>query len=128
MHQKIRILVGYDGSLQSKKALNEAASIAKDFSGFVKVVTVYGRGAKGKAEANGDEVEQTLKRDSIAHEVDLVEGSDPAKTLEATCKRENFDLVVVGSRGLGKTVSMFLGSVSSHVVANAQCNVLVVKK
>ena len=40
MNDRIRILVGYDGSLQSKKALKEAITIAMHFSGFIKVVNV----------------------------------------------------------------------------------------
>ncbi len=128
MYDKIRILVGYDASLQSKKALSEAITIAKEFSGFIKVVSVFGKDAKNKAETSSAQVEDILKREKIAYEVKLVFDADPAKTLENTAKKENFDLIVVGSRGLGKTVSMLLGSVSRHVVTNAQCNVLVVKK
>jgi nucleotide-binding universal stress UspA family protein len=43
-------------------------------------------------------------------------------------KQENIDLIVVGNRGLGRTVALLLGSVSRKVVSDAYCNVLVVKK
>ena len=128
MRDKMRILVGYDASLQSKKALNEAVALASDFFGFVKVISVYGRGLRERAELNVIEVKEVLNQKKVAHDVELVLGSNPAKVLELAAKRENFDLIVVGSRGLGNTVSMLLGSVSRHVVTNAQCNVLVVKK
>ena len=128
MRDKMRILVGYDASLQSKKALSEAVSLASDFFGFVKVISVYGKGMRERAELNVIEVKEVLNREKVAHDVELVLGSNPAKVLELAAKRENFDLIVVGSRGLGNTVSMLLGSVSRHVVTNAQCNVLVVKK
>jgi len=127
MHDKIRILVGYDASLQSKKALNEAVTIAKNFSGFIKVISVYGRGMREKAETSVIEVKETLKREKVAYDVEVVLGSSPAEILEITAKKENFDLIVMGSRGLGNTMSMLLGSVSRHVVSNAHCNVLVVK-
>ena len=127
MHDRIRMLVGYDASLQSKRALNEAITIAKNFSGFVKVISVYGRGMKEKAETSLIEVKETLKREEVAYEVEVVLGSNPAETLENTAKRENFELIIIGSRGLGNTMSMLLGSVSRHVVSNAACNVLVVK-
>jgi nucleotide-binding universal stress UspA family protein len=55
-------------------------------------------------------------------------GSNAARALQNTAEHENFDLIVVGSRGLGSKVSILLGSVSRRVVANANCNVLVVKK
>jgi len=127
MQDKIRILVGYDASLPSKKAVNEAITIARNFSGFIKVINVYGRGLREKAETSVIEVKENLKREKVAYEVEVVQGSNPAKILEVTAKKENFDLIVIGSRGLGNTVSMFLGSVSRQVVSNAHCNVLVVK-
>lgn len=127
MQDKIRIFVGYDASLQSKKALNEAITIAKNFSGFIKVISVYGRGMQEKAETSVIEVKETLKRGEVAYEVELIQGSNPAKILDTIAKEENFDLIAIGSRGLGNTASMLLGSVSRQVVSNAQCNVLVVK-
>lgn len=127
MRDKIRILVGYDASLQSKRALNEAISIAKRFSGYIKVINVYGRGMKEKAETSVIEVKEVLKREEIVYDVDLIQGSHPAKILEVTAKKENFDLIAVGSRGLGPAASMLLGSVSRHVVSNAHCDVIVVK-
>ena len=42
-------------------------------------------------------------------------------------KEENMDLIVIGRRGLGQLEGMILGSVSSYVVANAECPVLTVK-
>jgi nucleotide-binding universal stress UspA family protein len=127
MQDKIRILVGYDDSLQSKKALNEAITIAKRFSGFIKVVSVYARGMLEKAETSVIEVKETLKKGEVAYEVELIQGSSPAKILDTKAKEEKFDLIAIGSRGLGNTASMLLGSVSRQVVSNAQCNVLVVK-
>jgi nucleotide-binding universal stress UspA family protein len=128
MNDRIRILVGYDGSLQSKKALKEAITIATRFSGFIKVVNVYEKEKKKEVEGAISEAEQNLKTEKVGHESLLVLGSNPAKTLVTMAKQENFDLIAVGSRGLGNKVSMLLGSVSKQAVSNAYCNVLVVKK
>jgi nucleotide-binding universal stress UspA family protein len=128
MNERIRILVGYDDSLQSKKALKEAITISKHFSGFIKVVNVYERGKKKEAEAAILVAEQNLQQEKVAYDSLLALGSNPAKTLVIMAKQENFDLIVVGCRGLGSKVSMLLGSVSKQVVSNAYCNVLVVKK
>lgn len=127
MLDKIRILVGYDESPQSRNAVDEAITLARCFSGFVKVVHVYGKGLEGKAKTAVIEVQEKLKTGGVAHEVSLVLGSSPAKTLLAIAKEENFSLIVVGSRGLGNTMSMLLGSVSKQIVTDADCNVLVVK-
>jgi len=128
MNDRVRILVGYDGSLQSKKALKEAIILAEHFSGFVRVVNVYQKGKKEEAEEAILEAEQSLKQEKVTHDSLLVLGSNPAETLVIMAKQENFELIVVGSRGLGHKVSILLGSVSKQVVSNANCNVLVVKK
>lgn len=128
MNDRIRILVGYDGSLQSKKALKEAITIAKHFSGFIKVVNVYEKGKKKEAEAAILEAEQSLEQEKAAHESLLALGSNPAKTLVIMAKQENFELIAVGCRGLGRKVSILLGSVSKQIPSNAYCNVLIIKK
>jgi nucleotide-binding universal stress UspA family protein len=129
MNDRIRILVGYDASLQSKKALKEAITIAMHFSGFIKVVYVYEKEKKKKeAEATILEAQQSLEKEKVAYESLLVLGSNPAKTLVTMAKQENFELIAVGSRGLGRRMDILLGSVSKQVVSNAYCNVLVAKK
>jgi len=127
MYDKIRILVGYDESPQSKNAVKEAIAIATCFSGFVKVIYVYGKGMEGKAETAVVEVKEKLNEAKVEHDVSLVLGSNPAKALLTIAKKENIALIVVGNRGLGNTLSLLLGSVSKQIVANSHCNVLVVK-
>ncbi|MCW4009186.1 MAG: universal stress protein [Candidatus Bathyarchaeota archaeon] len=128
MFPKIRILVGVDGSPQAKKALVEAVTVADLFSGFIRIVTFYEKGNEKKAHEVIEEAINALENRSIKYEAESVFGSNPAKALVAMAKQDNFDLIVVGSRGLGGKVSMLLGSVSKQVVSDAQCNVLVVKK
>ncbi len=53
------------------------------------------------------------------------EGKNPAKVLIE--RSHEADLVVVGSRGHGGFMGMLLGSVSQHLVADAQCPVVVVR-
>ncbi len=128
MKDKMKILVGIDGSEHSKKAFLEATNIARRFSGFVKVITVYDRGMDKKAEKILDEAEQYLKRERMNYDVSSILGSNPSRALVNIAKHENFDLIVVGSRGLGSAASILLGSVSKQVVSKAHCDVLVVKK
>ncbi len=130
MLEKMRILVGVDGSVQSRKALLEAVSIAKHFSGFIKILMVYEKGNEKKAEATLNDAKRALEAEGITYDYELasVVGSTPSRVLVTMAKQENFELIVIGSRGLSGRVSMLLGSVSRQVVGNAQCNVLVVKK
>lgn len=51
----------------------------------------------------------------------------PADKIIETSNQENFDLIVIGSRGLGGVKEFFLGSVSDRVADEASCPVLIVK-
>ncbi|MEN9216515.1 MAG: universal stress protein [Gloeomargarita sp. HHBFW_bins_162] len=51
---------------------------------------------------------------------------DPKTIICETARRENCDLIVVGSRNLGFLHRLMTGSVSDFVVHHAQCSVLVV--
>ena len=81
MFGKIRILVCYDESLQSRKALTEAISIAKHFSGFIKIVNVYEKGKEKEAEMTIIEAKQNLEKEDVSYDVSLVLSSNPAKAL-----------------------------------------------
>jgi nucleotide-binding universal stress UspA family protein len=128
MISKTKILVGVDGSEQSKKALAEAVTIAKCFSGSIKAVTVFQQGRENKAEQILSEAKQLLEKEKVEYATISILGSNPARALQSIAKEENLDLIVVGNRGLGGTASLLLGSVSRQVVTDAVCNVLVVKK
>jgi nucleotide-binding universal stress UspA family protein len=56
----------------------------------------------------------------------LVEGRPSDRIIE-TAKTEDFDLVVMGSRGLGGIKEFLLGSVSDRVADEVPCPVLIVK-
>jgi nucleotide-binding universal stress UspA family protein len=128
MKDKMKILVGIDGSEHSKRALTEALEVSKKFSAFVKVINVYGQGMDKEAKKVLEEAEQYLKKEKIEHSLESIPGSNPSRALITVAKHENFDLIVVGSRGLGSLTSFLLGSVSKQVVSKAHCDVLVVKK
>ena len=57
----------------------------------------------------------------------LLRGRAADKIIE-TANEGNFDLIVVGSRGLGGIKEIFLGSVSDRVADEARCPVLIVKE
>lgn len=128
MKDNMRILVGIDGSDHSLWALMEAINIAKKFSGFLKVITVYRQGKEEDAERSQQKTKQYLEKEKINSTFSAILGSNPSRALVETAKNENFDLIVVGSRGLGSVTSFLLGSVSRKVVSDAPCDVLVVKK
>jgi nucleotide-binding universal stress UspA family protein len=128
MKEKMKILVGVDGSDYSTWALMEAISIAKKFSGHVKVITVYKRGQDDEATKTQTKAKQLLDEEQIDSSLSAILGSNPSRALVDIAQNENFNLIVVGSRGLGSAAAFLLGSVSKQVVSKASCDVLVVKK
>lgn len=52
---------------------------------------------------------------------------DPGTTILDFCKKEKFDTIVMGSRGMGKFKELVLGSVSNKVVHHSLCPVMIVK-
>lgn len=106
------IIVGVDGSPQSRGALEVATRMAQRFATSLRVVV----GLRGK-DVDSEEVCH------LAPDVDLVD-MHPVEAL-ATNAQQN-DLLVVGSRGLHGLRA--LGSVSERVAHQARCSVLVVRK
>ena len=72
------------------------------------------------------EAERSLRESGFETEARVLQG-DPRTALVEVAKVENIDLVVVGSHGRSGVAKLLMGSVASHVVTHAPCNVLVVK-
>lgn len=78
--------------------------------------------------------EQILSRGRLAAEVKGVDSpnlvladGDPARAILETAKREQADLIAMGSRGLGEVAGLLAGSVSYKVNHAAPCSCLVVR-
>lgn len=138
--RKGRIVVGIDGSEASKDALRWAARQAEMTGASLEAVltwqlplTAYGYTVPAPAGVDPEsQAQQTLTETihSVLKEpisVDVVpivvRGSATATLLEVA---KGADLLVVGSRGHGEVVGMFMGSVSERCVAHARCPVVVV--
>ena len=71
--------------------------------------------------------EQELREAGFDTTAKVLQG-DPREMIVDIARAEHADLVVVGSHGRTGLSKLVLGSVASHVVAHAPCNVLVVKQ
>jgi nucleotide-binding universal stress UspA family protein len=56
----------------------------------------------------------------------LLQGN-PASVILDYSKQEKFDLLIMGSRGMGKFKELILGSVSSKIVHHSPCAVLLIR-
>ena len=137
-----RILVPYDGSEQAQQAVSQAAHIARLQGATLMLLSVVDLNAEAAFErvSMGDYVPADLKEGAyreltkILHEIpegirvnSMVEIGSPAEVIVETADDEGYDLIVMGSRGLGVVKGVLLGSVSQYIVEQAKCPVLVVK-
>jgi|BEDMetMinimDraft_2_1075160.scaffolds.fasta_scaffold09971_1 Universal stress protein UspA and related nucleotide-binding proteins len=138
-----RILVAFDGSEQSKKALEVALDLSKKYDAELSIVEVIptellaGMGFTPipdsvinqifeKARKDMDYVKNLLSKEGIKFRTDILQG-DPGTEIVNYSNKNNIDLIVTGSRGLSGVKKLFLGSVSSKIVSEAKVAVLVVK-
>src|SRR5262245_45289954 len=131
--------VGFNGMAESHAALREAAMLASKFGGSLRVIAVAtpvsGMGAAAAAQAGAEAGPdfQTQLNQAVAElppelrALPVFERGDPvAKLLEAA--EMGVDLLVLGSRGFGPVMRLLIGSVSSRVIREAPCPVLVVPR
>jgi nucleotide-binding universal stress UspA family protein len=132
------IAVGYDGSTESKVALERAESLARTFNSRIRVLTVVKPPAPVPVLVPAYQPEFPPQADKVIDEgvnsVDpalAAEGTrldgDPATELARRCE-EGVDLMVLGSRGYGPMARVLLGSVSRQLLPKAPCPVLVVSR
>lgn len=132
------VLVGYDGSEHSERAVERAALLAAS-GASVTLVTAVDPGAHGpKGMGAQDDEELTAgaqaleaARDKLAAQgVDahVIEGEgEAARVLLDAANEIGADLIIVGTRGQGAAARLILGSVSTKIVHDAPCDVLVVR-
>ena len=55
------------------------------------------------------------------------EGGDPARVIEQIAQADGYDVIVIGSRGLGSLARALQGSVSEHVATHAKSTVVIAR-
>ena len=150
-----KILIAFDGSEASKHALDHAVSIADLTKAEVHIMSVvpkvmmpvfpdegFGAAPVTAAQDMSDYQErmrtiygkslEEAKKDIRGHypdiqvETHLLEGR-PSATIVDEAEKNNMDLIVIGSRGLGGITGWILGSTSRRIVESCTKPVLVVK-
>lgn len=127
MRLGMKILVAYDGSVNANQALSEALEIAKRFSGSITVLHVFWVESEEESLKLLKEVEGKLKDANVKYDLRTERGQNIPRRITRIATEEGFDLIAIGSRGLGGGKAWVLGSVSSRVIEDATCPVLVVK-
>ena len=136
----MNILVPLDGSKYSEKALLHACDMAKNYqshlillyvvekiisinlldrSEYLKILRKFGNNVLIKAK-------KTTTRQGMDSKIIMKEGNITNEIIKLA-KKEQCNLIIVGSKGLGTTLRFFLGSVSNKLANNAPCSILIVK-
>jgi nucleotide-binding universal stress UspA family protein len=145
------VLVAVDGSENSDKALDFALDFAEKYSATVTVLNVSDSPAMGAVPIEPTNVSgesmvviakdfQRLHEDilnrAVAHAREVkpnvsvsskLRDGDPASEIVAEAKEHEFDVVVVGHRGLSRVKEIFLGNISAKVAHMAPCTVIIVR-
>ncbi|MCP3774521.1 universal stress protein [Paenibacillus sp. MZ04-78.2] len=138
-----KVLVAFDGSELSVKALQKAVAIIQEDSAELIVIHVYQTpvfpygGAFVSVPANLDPEYEELARSVLKEAEGLTTGvsqakhvvlqGPPAVTILEYAEENGVDLIVMGSRGLSGLREFVLGSVSHNVVQHSKVPVLVIK-
>ena len=135
-----KILVPIDGSKYSFKALEKARVLCEKFGSELIVITVVSNIVAlnvdykidiisqniASAEQMLNQIEQDFK-DSNIKLTTLYKVGDITREIVEQAEKNDVDLIVMGSRGLGMLSRTFLGSISHKVINNTDKSVLVVK-
>jgi nucleotide-binding universal stress UspA family protein len=127
-----KILVPIDGSPHGEKALQHAAFLAKETGSKMTLLYVQESGIFNLRPAMTKEIGNCILRRATEQIKGLtadqmLESGDPAKVIVQTANKGNYDIIVMGNRGLGAVGRFLLGSVSDHVSHYANHSVLIVK-
>lgn len=136
-----RILLAYDGSDNAFRASEKIAYIAEATAGSTITIVYIVDGATSKEDvlhySSKEQINEKRKRllsrvgdyfekKGITYRYEILYGEAPRKIVEYA-NSHDFDLVVVGSRGLNGLQEMVLGSVSHKVAKRVKAPVMIVK-
>ena len=138
------IVVGVDGSKESRAALAWAGEEAERAGVAVKAVSVWSLppappvppfgGLPWGSSTDWGDVTRAMLADAVTEVkaefggVDIGQHAVAGNAAHELIKlSESADLVVVGARGHGGFTGMLIGSVSQHVLAHSTCTVVVVR-
>ncbi len=135
-----KILVALDGSKNSFRALTKAIEIAKETKASITsisviqtyktemgvVKTIAGNAISKNCKSFVTKAKTRCKKNNISF-FDIIQYGQEGKAIVSFAEKNNFDMIVIGSRGRGILKESFLGSTSNYIVHSTRIPVLIVK-
>jgi len=142
-----KIIVAIDGSVHTQMVLDSAIALAKAFDSTVEIChaicmppmlpdlmggeVAFMPQMIEDLEKNGqkviDDAKKYLEEKGVKNITTFMDIANPANMILERVKNENFDLVVLGSRGLNEFEGFLMGSVSDKISHHAKCSVFIVR-
>lgn len=130
----MKILIGYDGSEESRKALDIVKQYAKILSAEAYVLAVVEGGPHAvrevyqKAEEDLTFAKNSITAEGIRCSAKLsAQGLEPGEDLLQFAEENAIDLIIIGIQKRSKMGKLLFGSNAQYVILNAACPVLTVK-
>lgn len=120
------MLLAYDGSVESSKALRAGIALAAALGTELTVTTVCQRETEESASRTLHEAIGMAQDHGIKAHAQLAHG-DPEAEILKLCGTIGADLIVMGAYGHTRIREMILGSTTSHVMRKATVPVLLVR-
>ena len=118
-----RILVGTDGSTTAAKAVDRAVELAQASGASLTILTA----------GTGEAAKRIVDREAARHadagvQIDTrVDDRDASTALVEVADEGDYDLLVVGNKGMTGATRFFLGSVPNKVSHHVQRSLLIVR-
>ncbi|MCD6410805.1 MAG: universal stress protein [Thermoplasmata archaeon] len=133
-----RILVGYDGSQGSERAVNKALSIIDEGGEIVLLAVVPCREGKGFLDSNAHELAKEKAEGLIEDRISLiarnditvrgiVREGDVVQEIIEVAKKLDCDLILLGKGGHSEIGSLQIGSVAEKVIMSSHKPVMIVR-
>ncbi|MBP1934811.1 universal stress protein [Ammoniphilus resinae] len=141
MYQKI--LLAVDGSEHASRAAMRALHLVKELKNSTITICYVSKEGPTKSQlleshfdvtsVLGQKAYQVIQaslqafdREGVPYRLEVLWG-EPAYEIVELSRIGSYDLIILGSRGLGRFTGVFLGSVSQRVLQEAPCPVMIVK-
>lgn len=129
-----KFLVAYNGSTESRAALDLAITTASRFDAKVFVITSMEGGQSEKPEdiANVNQelkrVHEKLESTGLDHEVhEMARGLSPGEDVVIFARENRIDQIFVGVEKKSRTRKLLLGSTAQYIILKASCPVTTTK-